>query len=299
MKIGLVLAGGGARGAYQIGVWKGLKEIGIDKYISVVSGTSIGALNAVLFCQGNLDIAEEIWCNISNDKILPADQLELIKKGILLTIGSKNLNLIKKYIPKAIEDGDISRDGLLDIINSSIELNSINRNKKTCYATCTEIPKIEAKYFKLNNYNEEGIKKILLATSALPLVYGSEDIEGRRYLDGGIVDNLPIQPVYGEGCDIIIVVPLDKNICLNRKLYPNAKIVMIRPSEIEDGFEGIIDFNGDNARSKIKIGYDDVINQIVPIIDIANTMKLNKKINNKKNTVKTFKDSLLKIAKRI
>lgn len=299
MKIGLVLAGGGARGAYQIGVWKGLKEIGIDKYISVVSGTSIGALNAVLFCQGNLDIAEELWCNISNDKILPADQLELIKKGILLTIGSKNLNLIKKYIPKAIEGGDISRDGLLDIINSSIELNSINRNKKICYATCTEIPKIEAKYFKLNNYNEEGIKKILLATSALPLVYGSEDIEGRRYLDGGIVDNLPIQPVYGEGCDIIIVVPLDKNICLNRKLYPNAKIVMIRPSEIEDGFEGIIDFNGDNARSKIKIGYDDVINQIVPIIDIANTMKLNKKINNKKNTVKTFKDSLLKIAKRI
>lgn len=299
MRIGLVLAGGGARGAYQIGVWKGLKEIGIDKYISVVSGTSIGALNAVLFCQGNLDIAEEIWCNISNDKILPADQLDLIKKGILLTIGSKNLNLIKKYIPKAIEGGDIARDGLLDIINSYIELNSINRNKKTCYATCTEIPKIEAKYFKLNNYNEEEIKKILLATSALPLVYGSEDIEGRRYLDGGIVDNIPIQPVYGEGCDIIIVVPLDKNMCLNRKLYPNSKIVMIIPSEIEDGFEGIIDFNGDNARRKIKVGYDDVMNQIVPIIDIANTMKLNKKINNKKNTVKTFKDSLLKIAKKI
>ena len=54
MKIGLVLAGGGARGAYQIGIWKALRELNIDKHISVVSGTSIGALNAILFMQGDL-----------------------------------------------------------------------------------------------------------------------------------------------------------------------------------------------------------------------------------------------------
>ena len=54
MKIGLVLAGGGARGAYQIGVWKALIELGIDKYIKVVSGTSIGAVNAMLFNKGHM-----------------------------------------------------------------------------------------------------------------------------------------------------------------------------------------------------------------------------------------------------
>ena len=59
MKIGLVLAGGGARGTYQIGVWKALIELGIDKYIKVVSGTSIGAVNAMLFQQGAYDMAEE------------------------------------------------------------------------------------------------------------------------------------------------------------------------------------------------------------------------------------------------
>lgn len=48
MKIGLVLAGGGGKGGYQIGVWKYLKEIGLEKNISVISGTSVGGLNAVL-----------------------------------------------------------------------------------------------------------------------------------------------------------------------------------------------------------------------------------------------------------
>lgn len=51
MKLGLVLAGGGARGAYQIEVWKALAKLKIDKYIKVVSGISIGVLNTILFLQ--------------------------------------------------------------------------------------------------------------------------------------------------------------------------------------------------------------------------------------------------------
>jgi NTE family protein len=42
MKLGLVLAGGGGKGGYEIGVWKYLKEIGLDKKIAVISGTSVG-----------------------------------------------------------------------------------------------------------------------------------------------------------------------------------------------------------------------------------------------------------------
>lgn len=297
MKIGLVLAGGGARGAYQIGVWKGLNEICIDRYISVISGTSIGALNAVLFCQGDLSIAEEIWNSISIEKIIPTDHKDLLKRSILVTIGSKNLNFVKKYIPKAMEGGNISRSGLIDIIDNSINLKTIREKEVICYVACTEIPSIEAKYFKINNYDVSDIKKILLATSALPMIYGSENIDGKDYLDGGIVDNIPIQPVYGEGCDIIIVVPLAKEVIIDRKLYPNTKIIEIRPSEIEDGFDGTIDFNSDNAKKKMKLGYDDVINQIVPIIEIANLIEVDNKIIKRRDKINRFKDSILKITK--
>ena len=48
-KVGLVLAGGGGKGAFQIGVWKALRASGLDKFITDVSGASVGALNAVLF----------------------------------------------------------------------------------------------------------------------------------------------------------------------------------------------------------------------------------------------------------
>lgn len=47
-KLGLVLSGGGGKGSYEIGVWRYLKEIGLDKKISVISGTSVGGLNAAL-----------------------------------------------------------------------------------------------------------------------------------------------------------------------------------------------------------------------------------------------------------
>lgn len=283
MKIGLVLAGGGARGAYQIGVWKALKELKIDKYISVISGTSIGALNAMLFNQDDINIAEEVWMNISVEKILPTDHKDLLKRSILVTIGSRNLNLIKKYMPKAINGGDIPRDGLIEIIDKYLDFNKIKSVNRICYAACTEIPKVEAKYFKVDDYNNEDIRKILLATSALPMIYQSEEIEGKNYLDGGMTDNIPIQPVYGEGCDIIIVVPLAINVKINRELYPNSKIVEIRPSEMEAGLmAGVLDFTPDNTKKRVSIGYKDTIDQISPIMDIALMIDKDKREEEKK-----------------
>ena len=70
-KIGLVLAGGGGRGAYQIGVWKALRKAGLERYITSVSGSSVGGLNAALFIQNNLELAENIWKSLCMKKIRP------------------------------------------------------------------------------------------------------------------------------------------------------------------------------------------------------------------------------------
>jgi len=58
---GLVLSGGGAKGAYQVGVWKALEDYGISNQITVISGTSVGALNAALFACSDLGEAEKLW----------------------------------------------------------------------------------------------------------------------------------------------------------------------------------------------------------------------------------------------
>ena len=61
-KTAIVLAGGGSRGAYQIGVWKALREMGID--YQLVTGTSVGALNGVLMVQQEYDKALAVWEDI-------------------------------------------------------------------------------------------------------------------------------------------------------------------------------------------------------------------------------------------
>ena len=72
---GIVLEGGGARGAYQIGVWKALREAGMK--IKGVAGTSVGALNGALICMDDLGKAEEIWGNMTYSTVFNVDDSEL------------------------------------------------------------------------------------------------------------------------------------------------------------------------------------------------------------------------------
>lgn len=68
---GLALEGGGARGAYQIGAWKALKEAGVK--INAVAGTSVGALNGALICMGDLGQAERIWSEMTYSAVMEVD----------------------------------------------------------------------------------------------------------------------------------------------------------------------------------------------------------------------------------
>ena len=82
-KRALVLAGGGSRGAYQIGVWKALRELGID--FDIVTGSSVGALNGALMVQGDFDAAMQLWENITTQDgmtdILTEDDLSSMKEA--------------------------------------------------------------------------------------------------------------------------------------------------------------------------------------------------------------------------
>ena len=69
-QIGLVLSGGGAKGAYEVGVWAALQEMGILNKIDGIIGTSVGALNAVLLETCGYKKASELWGNLSGKDIL-------------------------------------------------------------------------------------------------------------------------------------------------------------------------------------------------------------------------------------
>ena len=75
---GLVLEGGGAKGAYQIGAWKAMREAGVK--IKGIAGTSVGALNGALICMDDLTNAEKVWENISYSSIMSVEdeKMELL-----------------------------------------------------------------------------------------------------------------------------------------------------------------------------------------------------------------------------
>ena len=270
MKIGLVLGGGGGKGAYELGVWKALTELGINKYINFFSGTSIGAFNAALFAQENIEIAEELWNEVSLEKLIPLNKLEILKKGIGLIIGGKNLNISKKYLSQKAEEGSVSKEGAIELIDKYIDINKIKSLGKVCYATCTELPDYKVKYFNLSEYDENICRDIIIASSSLPLIYEPTEVNNIKYMDGAICDNLPVQPLYGEGCNIIIVVSLSRENKVNRALYPKAKIIEIYSKNLnENVINGTLNLDEEAKKNRIKEGYLDTMNILLPIIDMT------------------------------
>ena len=290
MKIGLVLAGGGGKGAYELGVWKALDELKLTKYITVFSGTSIGAFNSVLFAMNDMKKADELWEEVTMDKLVPISKSELIKRGIGLYIGGKNLQLAKKFLNYKLEHGAIANDGAIEVVEKYLDFNKIKENNKICYAACTKLSDFSEKYFKINDFDEETGKKIVLASASLPLIYDCTEVLGEKYIDGGIADNIPIQPVYGENCNIIIVVLLSKEAQVDRTLYPNSKLIVISPENLDENtITGILNLNTDAKRMRIIEGYNDTINKLEPIKELFEY--ISKEEEERKNPIlyKTYK----------
>ena len=290
MKIGLVLAGGGGKGAYELGVWKALDELKLTKYITVFSGTSIGAFNSVLFAMNDMKKADELWEEVTMDKLVPISKSELIKRGIGLYIGGKNLQLAKKFLNYKLEHGAIANDGAIEVVEKYLDFNKIKENNKICYAACTKLSDFSAKYFKINEFDEETGKKIVLASASLPLIYDCTEVLGEKYIDGGIADNIPIQPVYGENCNIIIVVLLSKEVQVDRTLYPNSKLIVISPENLDENtITGTLNLNTDAKRIRIIEGNNDTINKLEPIKELFEY--ISKEEEERKNPIlyKTYK----------
>lgn len=290
MKIGLVLAGGGGKGAYELGVWKALDELKLTKYITVFSGTSIGAFNSVLFAMNDMKKADELWEEVTMDKLVPISKSELIKRGIGLYIGGKNLQLAKKFLNYKLEHGAIANEGAIEVVEKYLDFNKIKENNKICYAACTKLSDFSAKYFKINDFDEETGKKIVLASASLPLIYDCTEVLGEKYIDGGIADNIPIQPVYGENCNIIIVVLLSKEVQVDRTLYPNSKLIVISPENLDENtITGTLNLNTDAKRIRIIEGYNDTINKLEPIKELFEY--ISKEEEERKNPIlyKTYK----------
>jgi len=270
--VGLVLAGGGGKGAYQIGVWKALIEMNIAQNITAVSGTSVGALNAALFAHGDYEVAEMIYKNIRHEQILTLGKSDLFK--IAANFMKSNNIVMSLYGGKS--KSFFTREGMIDIINDYIDLKKLSSSSIKCFATCHDIFRAKPCYFNLNGQTDSKIIDILLASSALPAIFEPVTIDGVTYYDGGISDNVPVLPLYNNGYKVIIIVHLDRGSYIDKRLFPNATLIQIVPKESQgDLITGTLDFSKEGALTRMRQGYEDAIDifkHLKQINDTGNRM---------------------------
>lgn len=297
MNWGLVLAGGGGKGAYQIGVWKAMRELGIDKNISAVSGTSVGALNAALFSQGDIQKAEKVWNDIS-------EELLLKDRSIFDPESTANDDTTGDIFKNFFYNGRLADNiGLKGLIERSIDFLRISTSKVGLYVCCTEIISAaddmkKARYVHLNSKDRGAMLNYLLASAALPVVYGRQNINGRSYLDGGLLDNIPVKPLVDAGYKKLLVIHLDKYSSSIRNVIPyDIKVIEIIPqSDLGSHLDGTLDFSNAGARSRMSAGYYEALRLLKPYLKEFQGYSFDSStIRNKAQTITDSKNASMEI----
>jgi NTE family protein len=168
--VGLTLSGGGLRGVGHLGVLKALQEHNIKP--SILSGTSAGALVAAFYAAG-----------LSPDEML----------GIVLKTRFFSRSSFRFSRSGIFDQGFIEK-----LVLEYIPGNDFSALKLPLYVAATELSEGVTEYFY-----EGPLDKALLASMSIPLVFSPVKINGKIYMDGGIMNNLPIEPIR-ESCDLLI-----------------------------------------------------------------------------------------------
>lgn len=257
----IVLSGGGAKGSYEIGVWKALRKLNIN--YDIVTGTSVGALNGALMVQKDYLKALFLWYNLNYDDIFEIkkdytkeDINKLYKEGILKGgVDVTNLeNTIKKYInPKKFFKSDI-KYGLITVKFPSLK-------------------HVEMTKEQLNNKN---LSDYLVASATCFPAFKLKKIDKEYYIDGGFYDNMPINLAVKMGATEVIAVDLDE-IGIKRNLKYDVDVTYISPKNKIDSF---LTFEKNSSRRGIRLGYNDTMKHYKKLDGNMYTFKLNDLENN-------------------
>lgn len=223
MNIGLVLSGGMAKGAYQIGALKAINNFIPRDEIKYISCASVGVLNGYAYATGDLEHAEMLWKKICNNG--SRFFINQILKSSLLqnSIGSlydENRSLESKFFCS-----------LLDINGRNVvykDLSSVERSKIPSY---------------------------LKASVAMPIYNKAVYLDNTAYFDGAMVDNIPLYPLLKYKPDYIICIHFD-DVCYKFENASVNKRVINITFPTENRLKQSILFEQDSIDDMIKSGYE-------------------------------------------
>lgn len=268
----LVLGGGGAKGSYQMGVWRAVREAGLS--FDMIIGTSIGAINGALMVQDDYERASEIWESIEYQNILPQERENDIK-----TINNA-LGLIRFAINDALPKGSVDCAGLEALIKKYVDEDKI-RASKTDYGLVTvEVSSLRPLELTKSIIPKGKLASYIMASSACFPVFSPYEIDGAYYLDGGYYDNVPVNFAISRGAKDIIAVDLDGIGLLHEPL--RGETARVRRVHSRWDLGAVFDFDRSLFKRNQILGYHDTMKALEMLEGFAYTFNKGECLKNAK-----------------
>ena len=223
MNIGLVLAGGMAKGALQLGALYALREFVPPEEIKYVTCASVGALNGYAYMTNKLERAKKMWSELcSNGK----------KMGLAKFLKS-----------------DILQQDIINLYDPNDSLSS------EFYCSLLELSTKNIVYKDLSKVDINNIPLYLKASVSIPVWNRAVQVDGCGYFDGATVDNIPVFPLLDREIDYIICIYFD-DICykFENTAFDNKIIKITFPNEtsLKQSFV----FQQDSIDNMLEVGYE-------------------------------------------
>lgn len=238
----LVLGGGGAKGSYEVGVFKALRKLHMK--FDIVTGVSIGSINGAFYVANEYKKCLKMW-----QKITTSDLFDV-------AIGSKMSKEDIKLLVKKMSTGGISFSNAYNFLKKNINEEKVRKskidyglvtvsltNKKPRFLTKEQIP-----YGKLVDY-------ICASSICYPFVQ-AQDINDESFIDGGFYDGIPINLAIDMGATEILAVDLSV-LAINKK--PKDKNIKVDVIKMKDKTPLTLTFTKEYANKNIKYGYNDTM----------------------------------------
>ena len=247
---GLVLAGGGAKGAYEMGAWKAMRELGVT--FSAVAGVSIGALNGALIAEDNYDGALELWNTITIDRGVNLSTQLRVPDNLF---SAKNL---PRLLVEILRNRGIDTSPLKELMGAYIHEERVRASKIELGIITFDLSGLKPLELFVQDMPEGKLIDCLLASARCPGLV-NQGPDDRRYLDGGVFDNAPIETLRRLGYNRLAVVDISSMKGIGQKqALANCEMVYIAPYNVDE-LGAAFDFSHEMIEKRLTMGYLDAL----------------------------------------
>lgn len=243
---GVVLGGGGSKGAYEIGVWQAMRELGLRYH--VVTGTSVGALNGALMTMGLFDEALAMWNDMDNTRVMTDIPM----------LGSEQNSLQEVYrafASQMLMGGGVDISPLEATLRRLLDEDTIRCSPVELGIVTVEYPLLRPVEWFVNQIPKGRLADYLLASAACFPAFKPREIDGKTFIDGGYSNLLPVDLALRATVPVNEIIAVDiEGIGILRPIPQEVPVTLLR---CYWDLGNMLIFDAERCRRNIRLGYLD------------------------------------------